>query len=427
MYRKTTLDNGIRILTDAMPSVRSVAIGIVVDVSPRHEIGHKRGLAHMTEHLVFQGTSSRSALQIARMMDTAGGNMGAFTARDYTCYYATVLDEYRTYALDLLGDMLLNSLFPEASLAREQEAVLRELDGTGDDPEQRAHTLLKTVAWPDHPVGWSIIGEPEHVRAMSREDVIYFMHEHYTPDSVIITAAGHVDHDDFVAQVQDAFWRMQGQRTVVEHPLPKYQPGVTVSPMPVSQAYFAMGLPAYPYAHPDRYALHMLNNILGGGISSRLFCRIREERGLVYDIGSEYHAYHDAGMLVITGSTAPESLMQVVALTLVELWKLASGDEPVDMEELWKAKMHLRGQHLISAEDTHTRMSRLATQELYFGRHIATEEILAHIDAIDASLLGHMGETFLQNALNQVSLVVVGPEAPEHYSATALEELIAGC
>ncbi len=425
MYCKTTLENGIRVITESMPQMRSVAMGVLVDAGPKDETLEQRGLAHLTEHLMFQGTSSRDAMQISRLMDVAGGHIGGFTTRDYTCYVATVLDDYRTYALDLLGDILLNSTFPAASLEREQEAILREIALGYDSPSERVHSDLKAFAWPNHPLGRPITGSPDSVKALTREDVIYFVHEHYLPNRIIITAAGHVEHEDFVAQVRDTFWRMLGESQPIAGHQPTYQAGVTIEHVPVSQAYFSLGIRAYPYPHPSRYGLHILNNILGGGISSRLFHRIREERGLVYDISSEYHAYHDDGLLVIEGSTAPEYLISVLGLTLVELWKLISGDEPVDDEELWKAKMQIRGQHLMAEEDTNTRMSRLATQELYFGQHIPSAEILRQIEAVDGQMLQRMANETLIDTLRQATIAVVGPEAPQHYNYASIEELLA--
>jgi predicted Zn-dependent peptidase len=262
--------------------------------------------------------------------------------------------------------------------------------------------------------------------------VIYFVHRHYLPDRLIIAAAGNVEHQDFVAQVRDAFWRMLGQSHADANPgesavstRPRHQAGVAVEHRPVSQAYFSLGFRTYPYAHPHRYALHVLNSVLGGGISSRLFRRIREERGLVYHITSEYHAYRDDGMWIVEGSTSPEYLMPVLGLTLAELGKLITADEPIDDEELWKAKMQIRGQHLIAAEDAHTRMSRLITQEFYFGRYIPSDEILAQIEAVDGQMLQSLADEALVDALRQVTIAIVGPEAPQHYSVSSLEALLA--
>ena len=423
-YQKSTLENGVRVVTESKPGLRSVSIGILVDTGPRDETPDKSGLAHLVEHLMFCGTSSRSATQIARLMDEAGGNMGAFTARDYTCYSATVLDDYFTYALDLLGDLLLNSIFPPESLESEKNAILREIDSTRDMPAEQAHSLLKAYAWPDHPLGRCITGRPETVKSLTREDVIFFVHEHYLPDRIIVAAAGNVNHQDFVAQVRDAFWRLIGQSRPTSEHLPKYQSGTIIDPKPVSQAYFSLGIQTLPYADPNRYGLHVLNNILGGGISSRLFRRIRDKRGLVYYIGSEYYAYRDDGMLVVEGCTAPENTLQVLGMVLSEVRKLFSGEEPVDEEELWKAKMHIRGQHLISGEISNTRMNRLATQELYFGRRIPDEDILAQIDALETPMLQRLADSVLREALGRATIAVVGPEAPDHYQSSSIERLL---
>ena len=426
MYRKTTLENGIQVVTERMAHMRSVAMSVLIKAGPQNELPEQLGLAHLTEHLMFQGTSSRNAMQIARMIDTVGGHIGAFTSRDYTCYYALVLDDYRTYALDLLGDTLLNSIFPEDSLEREKEAILREIDTAYDSPETHTHSLLKHTVWPQHPLGRPVAGHPETVKTLTREDVIYFVHEHYLPNHFIIAAAGNIDHDDFVAQIRDCFWRMLAEDKPVTSQNPRYKIGITIEHRDISQAYFSIGVPAYAYAHPDRYSLHVLNNILGGGISSRLFRRIREERGLVYNIGSEYHAYSDGGLWVIEGSTAPEDLMSVLALTLIQMWQLVTNDEPVDEEELWKTKMQIRGQHLIASEDTYTRMSRLATQELYFGRHLTPDEILTQIDAVDGQTLQRAYENLLLNSLRQAAIAIVGPQTPNHYNYAVVEELLAG-
>jgi predicted Zn-dependent peptidase len=425
MYQKTTLENGIRVVTEAMPEARSLALGILVAASPRDEAMEQGGLAHMVEHLMFQGTSSRDAMQIARLMDTAGGHLGAFTSRDYTCYYATVLDDYRTYALDLLGDVLLNSIFPLEALDRARETILHEIEEGNDSPDERLNDLLKATIWPGHPLGRPTAGLAADVRRIRRDDIIYFVHENYLPDRIIIAAAGHVEHADFVAQVRDAFWRMIGQSTPRPIQAPAYQNAVAVEYMPVSQAYFSIGLQAPAYTHASRYGVHLLSNVLGGGISSRLFRRIREERGLVYRIGSDYHAYEEAGLFVVEGSTTPEKLITVLTLTLIELWQFLSAEEPVSAEELWKAKLQLRAQHLITGESTHTRMSRLATQEFYFGKPISSEEVIAQIEQVNQLTLQQIAEELLLPALPRLTLTVVGPKAPEFYSVTAVKDLLA--
>lgn len=423
-YQKSVLENGIRIVTTRVPGVRSVSMGVLINAGPRDETPDQCGLAHLIEHVMFQSTSSKTAMQIARIMDSSGGQMGAFTARDYTCYTATVLDDYRTYALDLLSDLLLNSIFPEANMEREKGAIMREIDAANDLPSKRVHSLLKSNVWNNHPLGRPIFGWPDTVKPLTREDIIYFVHKHYLPNRIIVAAAGNLEHHDFVAQVRDFFWSMMGESKPTNNGIPSFKSGVTVEHASVSQAYFSLGIRAFPYAHSDRYGLHLLNAILGGGISSRLYRRMREERGLVYEIGSQYHAYADDGVLIVEGSTTPEHLMQVLGLTLVELWRLVTLDEPADEEELWKAKMQIRGQHMISGEITSTRMSQLATQEMYFGRHIAAEEIIEEIDTVDNDMLKRMANESLIASLKDAAVAIVGPQAPEHYDKTAIEELL---
>lgn len=230
-------------------------------------------------------------------------------------------------------------------------------------------------------------------------------------------------HEDFVAQVRDAFWRMIGESTLPESGPPNRRCGAVIEQMAVSQAYFSIGISACPYAHPNRYAMHVLNTVLGQGISSRLFRRMREERGLVYSIGSEYHAYRDEGLWVIEGSTSPEYFPEVLKLTLAELRRLIRCEEPADEEELWKAKMQLRGQYLIASENTDTRMSRLATQELYFGRHIPADEILGQIESADVRMFQRLSDECLSASLRHAAVAIVGPESSA-YNLRCVEEIL---
>ncbi|MFL5243937.1 MAG: M16 family metallopeptidase [Gemmataceae bacterium] len=424
-YQKTTLENGLRVITERMPHVRSLALGFLIDAGPCSETGDQSGLAHLTEHLLFQGTSNRNAQQIARLMDLAGGQIGGFTTRDYTCYFASVLDEHCTYALDLFGDLFLNSTFSENSLRREKEAILHEMEACRDAPSQRVHDLLKAHAWSGHPLGRPIAGRRESVERFSREDVIYFFHEHYTPDRMILAAAGQVDHKDFVAQARDAFWRLLGERGINPPRQPKFHGGLALETAAVAQAYFALGIPAPAYGHPGRYGVHVIANVLGGGISSRLFQSLREERGLVYHVAADYHAYRDAGMLVIEGSTAAERLPEVLKIIFTEIQQLSSGKAALNDEDVWKARVQIRRQHLLDAENTNTRMSRLATQELYFGRHLPANEVLSNIEAIDGPSIKRLMAEWLAPALKQAAVAVVTPGTKEHRSLRSLEELLA--
>ena len=424
MYRRSLLENGIRIVTEQLPCSRTVSLGVLIDAGPQDDPPVLSGLAHLCEHALFQGTSGRSAFEIARLMDVAGGQMGAFTARDYTCFSANVLDEYLTYATDLFGDMLLNSAFPNDNIEREKQAILREIGLCSDTPSHRVHNQLKRLMWPAHALGRAVQGDSDAVRRMTGDDVRAFVRRNYTPDRIIISAAGNIEHDAVLEQVRDSFWRLPRTAAARRPSRCRFNAGVAIDELPVSQAYFAIGLEAPAYCATDRYRLFLLNSVLGGGMSSRLYRNLREERGMVYGIASEVHAYRDAGAWVIEGSAAPEHLNAVLALTVLELQRLASGDAPIDEEELWTAKMRLRGQHLLAAESTDTRMSRLATQELYFGRQITESEILAGIELISAEDLRQTCLQWLQPAVRRLALSVVGPEAEQCYSRESLEELL---
>ncbi len=427
--RRETLENGVRILTQALPRTRSISLGALVAAGPRDERPDQAGLAHLTEHAVFTGTRNRTAGQIARLIDSAGGRMGAFTARDYTCFTATVLDEYAPYALDLLGDILVNPTFPGEGVRQEKGAIIREILMSGDVPSDRAQALLKSTIWGDDPLGRPVAGTPETVDRLAREDVAAFAEDHYRPGRLIIAAAGSLDHGNLVSQIRDAFWPLPPagpEPSPPAPPPPGFDGGVAVEDAPVSQVYFCLGLRARPYAHPDRYGIHLLSRVLGGGMSSRLYRRLRESRGLVYDIASEYQAYRDDGLLLVDGAAPPEHLLQVLRSAAETLSDLITGREPVDEEELWIARMRIRGEHLISGEDSHTAMSRLATQEIYFGRQLAGEEILRAVEAIDGEAFQTIARRSLSPGLTRMAAAAVGPEARTRYPAPAVAEILAG-
>lgn len=408
--RVTTLENGIRVASASLPNTRSVALGVLVDAGPRNEPTQKSGLAHLAEHLFFQGTSSRNAREIALFVDRSGGSIGAFTARDYTLFGASVLDDYLPFAIELMGDILLNSLFPQGALDREKQSILSELARAEDDPQSLVHDLLKSLAWGFHPLGRQIAGSPESVQLLTREDLIYFVGENYLPDRIIVAAAGNLDHEDFTAHIRDAFWRMIGtsHRSRLSESC-GFKAGVVLREKPLHQVYFALGLPALPFAHPQRFHLHLLTRILGGGLSSRLYQLLRENLGLVYYIDAEYHAYRDHGMLVIEGSTTPDQFLSVLNLIGDMLRNLANGESQIDLEELHTARTRLQGQHLLESEQAHVQMSRLATQLLYFGKPIPEQSLLQEIAQISVQELNDFSHHFLTKNLSHLALSAVGP------------------
>lgn len=424
MYKKTTLENGIRVITEQIDIFSSVSMCVLIETSPRDEPIEKCGVAHLSEHLMFQGTSNRNALQIAQLMDGAGGYMGGFTSRDYTCYSATVLSDYATYVLDLFGDMLLNSIFPKDSLAKEKESVLCEIEAAQDQPDVRTANLFRATRWANHSLGYPIAGYSDTVSKLTRDDIIYFVHQNYLPNKIIVAASGNINHQHFVTQARDAFWRMIGEKSPTNYSLPNTELKIVTESLPVSQAYFSLGVRACCYSDSNRYLVHVINKILGGGISSRLFRKIREERGLVYNISSEYLAYFEDGVLVIEGSTIPEYLQVVLEQIILELKNLFSCNDEIDEEELLIAKTHLKGQHIIAGENVDTRMSRLATQELYFQRYIDTKEITTAIESIEIETLQNFILANLYNNLSTATLSIIGPSVDKYISIDKITKLL---
>lgn len=407
--QRSILHNGLRVVTERIADAPALAIGILLDGGSQAESPAEHGLTHLCEHLFFQGTSRRNTLQIAQQIDSAGGQVGAFTARDYTCFYAVVLGDYCFHALDLLSDLLLNSIFPPQSIEREQQVIANEIEAAEDDPAGRAQSLVKQALWPGHALGRAIAGTRDGIAAYTREDIILFSHRQCTPDRIVVAAAGDVDHPSFVTQVNDVFWRLLGTGQSASPAMTLGPAGVMFEPAGTRQSYFCVGLPALAYADPQRYTLHVLAKILGGGVSSRLFRELREQRGLVYDIHADYQAYRDAGVLCIEGCSQPEDAGEVLQVTLSELALVADWTRPVTDEELATAKRQLRAEYLISSESTHTRMSRLATQELYFGRPLPAHEVHAAIEQVDRKAIREFSRRLLTASLAQASIAVVGP------------------
>jgi predicted Zn-dependent peptidase len=420
MYAKTVLENGIRVVTESLPDVRSLTIGLIIDAGSKDETASNNGVAHCIEHLLFKGTSGRPAAELARMIDVAGGQLGAFTARDYTCLYTSVLDDYRTYALDIFGDVLLHSRFDTESLRQEQLVISHEIEAGEEKPDKLAQELLKFTVWNDHPLGQRIYGRKSALQLLDREAVLDFFNRHYRADRLIISAAGNVEHEDFVAQVWDALWSLPGSSPQSQTGTPEFTAAVTLRCRKSAHVYFSLGASALPYAHPNRYAVYVLNNLLGGAMSSRLYQQVRNEHGLVYDIASEYHPYRDAGMLVVEGFTTPENLLPVVQMTMSEIIDLVSNE--VSEEELWRAKERLRSEILLNAEGSSIRMSQLATQEYYFGRHLTTEEIVEGVRAVTAeTVLAVANEMFQPGRL---ALAGVGSFSDIEQTQIQIEELL---
>jgi predicted Zn-dependent peptidase len=394
MVVKETLPNGLTLITESMPAVRSVAVGVWLKRGSRHEAEEVSGVSHFIEHMVFKGTRTRSAERLAAEVDSIGGYMDAFTAKEYASFHLKVLDEHLPLAVEILGDVVLNPLFDPAEMAKEKKVIFEEINMVEDTPDDLVMELFAQAFWPDHPLGRPILGTKRTVGHFRREHLASYFTRVYHPANIVIAAAGHLEHGALAALVGRHFAGLHTGASPTNGRAPSVVTRtVTRSKRELEQVHLCLGARACPQAHPDRYACYVLNTVLGGSMSSRLFQNVREKRGLVYSISSGVTAYSDAGLLSVYAGTSLESAPEVIRLTLEEVRRLCG--EPLGAEELRRAKDHIKGGLVLSLESTAARMNHLARQEIYFGRQLPLEEILGGIEGVSAPDVRRVaGETF---------------------------------
>jgi predicted Zn-dependent peptidase len=380
--RKTTLHNGLLVLTERMPHLRSVSMGVWIDSGSRDETPERNGISHFIEHMVFKGTTTRSASQLAREVDSIGGNLDAFTGKETVCFNIKVLDENVPAALDLLTDLVLHPTFSPDDLAKEQGVILEEIKMDEDNPDYLVHELFSQKFWKGDALGRPILGTAKTVSSFNQAIVLDEYASRFTPQNMVFTAAGNIDHDSFVAEVAEAFSTLPASTTkLTRTPAPTAYPHITLKDKKsLEQVQFCLALPSLPIAHPDRYIAYLLNSILGGGMSSRLFQSIREERGLAYSIYSEMNPFRDTGSLAVYAGCAIDKAREVLDLTLAEFHRIKS--ELVSEEELKRAQDQLKGNMVLGLESSSSRMSNLARQQMYFGRFFTVDEITAEVNAV---------------------------------------------
>lgn len=404
-YAKTVLDNGVRIITECVPYVRSAAMGLWIGVGSSHEEAPIRGISHLIEHMLFKGTPTRSARQIAETMDSVGGNLNAFTDKEVTCYHGRVIDAHVPLAFEVLCDMFRHAKFDPGDLRNEQQVVLEEIRMYDDSPDEVSQDLFLRSVWAGSSLGEPTIGYAETISGVTRESINAYMRQRYTPDRVVVTAAGNVDHADFVRLVQGFLSSMEGTFDGHEPPMPAFRPTVTGKNKDCEQVYVLVGAEGTSARDDRRYALSVLDAILGGGMASRLFQEIREKRGLVYSVYSSHNTYRSGGIFSISASAGPKNAEEVVSLIRAELARMA--DEGVSPDEVSRAKEHIKGGLLLSLESTSTRMIRLGRSELNIGRHIPTAEVTARIDAVTKEDVDAEARRLF--APGRLALTVVGP------------------
>ncbi|HEV8473711.1 MAG TPA: pitrilysin family protein [Methylomirabilota bacterium] len=404
-YRKSVLPNGIRVVTERMPHVRSVAVGVWVETGSRHESEHRGGISHLIEHLVFKGTATRTAQDIARAMDSVGGQMDAFTTKEHTCFYVQVLDEHLPMAVDLLTDILLHPLFDGEELEREKSVVLQEIKMVEDTPDDVIHDIFAAQVWPGHPLGRPILGTRDLVTGFGRETIAGHFSEEYAPPRILIAVAGNVTHDRVVELFGRGFDGFSHEPAPRAHTPARLTPGVNIVHKTLEQVHVVLGFPGLHQCAPERYALFLLNDIVGGSMSSRLFQEVRERQGLVYSIHSGVQAYSDTGTIYVYAATDAGNFAKVLKSTLKELREVKKSG--VTEDELRRAKDHLKGSLMLSLESTSSRMNRLAKHEMHFGSFFTLDMMLASIDRVAHEEVQALVSELLDE--DQLALTTLGP------------------
>ena len=411
--RKTVLPNGLRILSESIPSVRSVSLGIWVDAGSRHEAESDSGITHFTEHMVFKGTDRFTAREIAYAIDGLGGHLDAFTSKETTAFTAKVLDDHWPQALDILADMVRNPTFAENDIEREKGVVLEELKMDEDNPEYLLGTIFARSFWKDHGMGRPVIGYQGSIRAFDRQQLRRFFDGTFRAPNLLITAAGNVEHDSLVRETERRLGGINGAGRAQRTPPPTVSPEIVLHHKPaLEQVHLTLGIATFCATDPRRFAGFVLSTLLGGGFSSRLFQKIREEAGLAYSVYSDLGLYSDTGCLAIGAGTALDALPLVLEYTLREFRDLK--ERPAEEEELRRAKNHLKGSLMLNLESPGSRMANLARQEMYHGRFRFLDEICEQVEDVTAeqvhalsnewfnqerialSVLGNLGETRIE-------------------------------
>lgn len=381
MFKKSTLDNGITVVTERIPHVRSVSLGIWVKVGSRHEGDFEKGISHFIEHMLFKGTKKRSAKDIAIEIDSIGGEMNAFTSKENTVYYVKALDGHLPMAVDILSDIFFNSVFDPKEIERERRVIIEEIKMVEDTPDDLVHELYFETAWKSNPLGLPILGTKRSIRSINREMLLGYLNARYLPSRIIISAAGHFQMDELLELLNGAFGRRKRRGRVEDATAPQFKPSLTVKSRKLEQTHLCMGYPSMPFASSDRYGVYVLNTIVGSSMSSRLFQEVREKRGLAYSVYSYLTQLSDAGLFTIYAAVSPSKAVQLVRIINREIKKLVRYG--VDEAELKKVKEQIKGNMVLGLENTNNRMSQLAKHEIYLGRYVSLDEIIAEVDKVD--------------------------------------------
>jgi predicted Zn-dependent peptidase len=403
------LPNGLRVIIEPLREFSSVSIGVWVLTGSRDEQDAQSGITHFIEHLAFKGTPNRDAKQIALEIDSLGGSLNAFTGKEFTSFYARVLGESLSQAMDVLSDISLNCLFNQDDIVKEKDVILQEISMVEDAPDDLIHDLHCREFWSGHSLGLPILGTQESLVPIEREDIIAYHEGHFLADRIVITAAGALEPEIFMAEVSKHFSSLPASQTPVSRSLPYDTPGIFVQERPVEQVHFCVGYPGLRVADDKRYALAILNTVLGGGMSSRLFQKIREEYGLAYSVYSYHSTYQDTGMQTIYCGTSRDGFAKALKIIREEVQSFAS--HAVPGEELGTAKLQLKGNLLLGLESTGNRMNQLARNEIYFRRQVSAKEIEDGIDSVTPEQIRSLASDLFEQ--DRMALTVIGPISEE--------------
>jgi predicted Zn-dependent peptidase len=412
-FSKSVLPGGLRVVTEAVPGVRSAAFGVWVGVGSRDEDLPEHGASHFLEHLLFKGTKKRDALEIAAVMDAVGGELNAFTAKEYTCYYARVLDTDLALAVDVVSDLVTSALVAPSDVESERGVIIEEISMHDDDPGDVVHDAFAEALYGDHPLGRPVIGTVESVESLTAEAIAGYYRGHYRGPEMVVSVAGNVNHESVVQLVSEAF---SPAGTAMPSPLRPFAPptllsGAVVEDRPTEQAHLVLGMHGLSRHDERRYALSVLNNALGGGMSSRLFQEIREKRGLAYSVYSYSSHHHDTGMFGIYAGCSPAKVDEVLQLCREELDAVA--DKGITDDEIARAKGQLRGSLVLGLEDTGSQMSRIGKAELVHGEVQPVDQLLALIDGVTPDDVRAVADDVLRRPL---SLGIIGPFPDRDFS-----------
>jgi len=404
-FRKTVLPNGLTVITEKMPHVRSICIGIWVPAGSRFETREVNGISHFLEHMLFKGTEKRSALDIAVEVDSLGGEMNAFTSREQTTYYIKVLDTHIHQALDILADIFLHSTLDANELDKERQVILEEIRMQEDQPEDLVHDIINELIWPDQPLGFPVAGREESVIALDREGLVDYVGRMYNREKLVVSCAGNIDHENFVTAIAEHFKDFSCRKKAPVPEPPGYAAGAKVMTRDLEQVHLCLALPGISQSDPERFAFYILNTLLGANMSSRLFQEVREKRGLAYSVYSYLASYRDVGNLTIYTGANRDRIREVLDVIRHELHNLAQS--PVTVEELHRAKEYMKGGLMLSLESSSSVMSRIAKQEISLDGYQSVDEIVRQVEAVTADRIQQIAAERFQD--EQIALAAIGP------------------